>query len=254
MGVEPGFQLGDLLGREAMIGWHVAEVHEDADGMGVGGKERLAGAVWGMAFGAEAKVQGGAVVGRGFAFRKLKAAKGLLGDMLADGGSEEGIVDEVGSGGMDGEGAGGMAFVAGGALERGFLAVEVSKVIEGWIDGEVLDDGEVAPIAVGGGFLDEKIDASDVVGKGGDVIEHGSADDIFLGADEAGVGNGDGFSLIEEATDEVHVALDFRFTERAGGVGVARRKGNDGRSPLLVNAVKADGGTEGVEFRGGEFG
>ena len=137
-----------------------------------------------------------------------------------------------------------MAAITTGAFKLDFLAIEISEVVLRRIGGEVLDNGKIAPAVVGGHFLHEQINASDVVGKGRDVVEHGPAHDILLGADQSGVGDGYGFSFVEEAARQLHAIFYFRFGQPMSAGARVRRQRNDGRSPLLVDPLKSDRRTE----------
>lgn len=223
--------------------------------MGVDFVEGLAGSVFVVAIGAEVEGHGHglAVVEAFFVGWKVELGEGLFGDVFVEGGGELGIGDEVFAGRVKGERAGGVAFVAGFALEFYFFG-DVGIIVEWWVEGEVLDDGEVAPVGFVELSLHEEIDAGDFVGEGGDMVEHGFADDVFLRADEAGVGNGIGLAFFKKAADFGHVLFYFWLGE-AFGVGAGmRREGEDGGGPFFADFIGADPGDVFVESGGGEVG
>lgn len=173
--------------------------------------------------------------------------------MFVEGGGELRVGDEIFAGGVEGERAGRVAFVTGFALKFYFFG-DIGKVIEGRVESEVLDDGEVSPIGFMELSLDEEVDASDIVGKGGDMVEHGFADHVFLCADKAGVGKRIGFAFFEKAADFEHVLFYFGLGEPFDFSTGMRRKREDRGGPLFADFVRADPGDVFVEIGGGKEG
>ena len=147
-----------------------------------------------------------------------------------------------------------MAFVAAFGFEMDFRGFEFGVVVGGRIGGAILEDGEVAPASIGGGFLDEEIEVGDGIGEDGDVIEHGSAVDVFLGGDDADIGAGDGVSFVEEALGEEHGGGDFVEGEALGVGSGEWGEGGDGGGPSFANFFDADGIDEAIEVGAGELG
>ena len=86
------------------------------------------------------------------------------------------------------------------------------------------------------------------------MVEHGFAHDIFLGADEAGIGNGNGFAFVKQISSGRHVLFDFGLGEAVDGRARMGRKGDDGIGPGFVDAVEADGIAEVGEIGSGKLG
>ncbi len=163
--LQPFLQLCDLFRLQAAVGRHVAEVHQHTNGMAVDLIEGVAIAVLGMTAGAEFQGEGFAGFGFWTVWGEVEPGTRLLGYELIEAGREFCIQHQIFAHGMDAERTRGMTLIAAGSFEFRAGRLELGEVVEGRSQGEVLNDGEVGPAAVGGRILDEQIHPDGIVGE-----------------------------------------------------------------------------------------
>ena len=140
LAVQPLLEFSDFAGCQPPIGWHVAEVCQDTNGMRVDLEERSSVAVFCVTAGAKAQCHWLAGFRRRRVLRKMEFRPWLRGNVLTKRCGELRVKDKIFTSRMNCQRARGMTFVATRAFEIHLGIADVSVKVEGWIRRHILHD------------------------------------------------------------------------------------------------------------------
>ena len=186
--------------------------------------------------------------------REMHAGPRLIRDELTQRGCQWRVTQEVSPDRMDGKGSGRMTLVATDGFKFDARILNFCEVVQRRVEGQILDDGEIAPFLFPGSSLHQQEDPNGGIGECSDVIEHRAAIDILLGADQADVRDWNRLAIIEQLLDQSHVVDDLRFSQSVSPSPDVGWQGSDRVGPGLVNPVGADRGANGFKIRATEPG